>query len=539
VADNPSVDLFKIIQALRQIKHNITVPMDFDAQMELINNTIYKNDKTGIVSTVLDFMCHSANVPLNIETKNDTLDAKLYEWQKSILNRDINIGIPRGLKELSTQYFIERWKSSFVALNVQWGEVDFGANDSWIMPIKMWFADGSSIIVDGNESSLIDRKYYLDRERKKPLITTRDKSVLVRKPFNPWYCIYPTPFLVKRGILFNALLKNAIIDKQAEIIQQIIPYLLLLKSGSDKLAELNMLASKEEMKALKDGIINAVKDYDTTGELGKLLAPLSYDVNVEHLIPDLTKIFNPNILQASDKNILAGLGMIEIEGFSKNRQETILNPKMLVEEVKDAVSDWVSMLEEVMYQMLDKNKAKFPRLTTNEIRVVPGLIKSFLTSDMKEMIRGLYDRGLISKQNFVEDVGEFDFEVQVERRQKETERKLDDTLYPPIVQNYEQYLEPSTNPNLENQDKKPGSPESKNFKYADLEVVMAPYENIDELPESIRKALPVAAQLIFLKAFNSAIKSGHKEEDAFQIAWSAVKKIYFKDDDGKWIKKSK
>lgn len=539
MADNPSIDLMKVINALRQLKHNISVPMQFDAQMELLNNSIYKNDKTGIVNTVVDFMCHAATVPLNIETQNETLDANLSRWQKYYLNKDINIDVPRGLRELSTQYFIERWKSSFIALNVQWGMVDFGINGQWSMPIKMWLADGSRIVVDANDSSLANRKYYLDRERTKPLIETKDKSVLIRKPFNPWYDVYPTPFLVKRGVLFNSLLKNAIIDKQAEIIQQIIPYLLLLKSGSDKLAELNMLASESEMKALKDSIINAVKDYDTTGELGKLLAPLSYDVNVEHLMPDLTKVFDPKIIQSADKNILAGLGMIEVEGFSKNRQETILNPKMLVEEVKEAVADWVSMLEEVMFQMLERNKSKFPRLAANEIRVVPGLIKSFLTQEMKDMIRSLYDRGLIAKQNFVEDVAEFDFEVQVERRTKETERNLDKTLYPPVVQNYEQYAEPTDNTNLENQDKKPGSPEAKNFKNADIEFVMAPYNTIDELPESVKKTLPVGAQLIFLRAFNSALKAGHSEEEAFKIAWSAVKKVYVKDQDNKWVKKSK
>lgn len=539
MADNPSVDLFKVIQALRQLRHNISVPFSFADQMELLTTTIYKNDKTGIVGTVIDFMCHSANVPLSIETKNDTLDSNLSQWQKYYLNKDINIDIPRGLRELSSQYFIERWKSSFIALNVQWDTIDFGLNGKWIMPVRMWLADGASIVVDASDSSLANRKYFLDRERTKPLITNRDKSVLIRKPFDSWYCNYPVPYLVKRGVLFNALLKNAIIDKQADIIQQIIPYLLLLKSGSDKLAELNMLASESEMKELKDSIINAVKNYDTTGELGKLLAPLSYDVNVEHLIPDLTKIFNPNILQASDKNILAGLGMIEVEGFSKNRQETILNPKILVEEVKDAVADWVSMLEEVMYQMLERNKSKFPRLAANEIRIVPGLIKSFLTQEMKDMIRGLYDRGLISKQNFVEDVAEFDFEVQVERRTKETERNLDKTLYPPVVQNYEQYAQPTDNNNLENQDKKPGSPESKNFKNAEQEFVIAPYQTIDELPESVKKALPVGAQLIFLRAFNSAIKQGHKEEDAFKIAWGAVERVYEKNSDGKWVKKSK
>jgi cation transport regulator len=532
-----SIDLLKMINVLKQLKHNISIDSAFDSQMIQLN-TFLKNDETGMVNTVLDFMTHSATVPYKIETKNDTLDSTLTIWQKTILNKDINIDIPRGLRGLSTQYFIERWKSSFVALNVQWGEVDFGSNGRWIVPTRMWLADGSSIVVDGSSSSLINRQYYLDKSKEKELKNTTTKSVIIRKPYASWYELYPVPFLIKRGVLFNALLKAAIIDKQADVIQQIIPYLLLLKSGNDKLAELNMLAGYDEMKKLKDSIIEATKNYDNTGEVGKMLATLSYDVNVEHFIPDLVKIFDPKITAACDKNILAGLGMIEVEGFSKNRQQTVLNPKMLVEEVKDAVADWSEMLEEVMLQMLDRNKARFPKLTANEIRVVPGLIKSFMTDDMRALIRSLYDRGLVAKQTTVEDIAELDFEVQVERRKKESDSDMDKTLFPPVIQNYEQYAEPTKpdNNNLENQDKKPGSPESKNFKNAEKENIIAPYKTIDDLPDSI-KVLPVSGQLLWLKTFNSVYNESGDEEKAIKVAWSQVKKVYKKNSDGNWVKK--
>jgi len=58
-----------------------------------------------------------------------------------------------------------------------------------------------------------------------------------------------------------------------------------------------------------------------------------------------------------------------------------------------------------------------------------------------------------------------------------------------------------------------------------------PYSNIDQLPPAVRNNLPVGAQRIFVKAFNSAyadLKPGEDEVPAFKIAWSAVKRKYEK-----------
>ncbi len=77
---------------------------------------------------------------------------------------------------------------------------------------------------------------------------------------------------------------------------------------------------------------------------------------------------------------------------------------------------------------------------------------------------------------------------------------------------------------------------------------MMPYKKIGDLPESVRKNLPVHAQEIFLEAFNSAWgqyadpdkrrgKESH-EEVAFRVAWAAVEKMYAKNEKtGAWEKK--
>lgn len=73
-----------------------------------------------------------------------------------------------------------------------------------------------------------------------------------------------------------------------------------------------------------------------------------------------------------------------------------------------------------------------------------------------------------------------------------------------------------------------------------------PYADVKELPESVKQALPVHAQTIYKEAFNSAYEEykapserrgdESREEVAHKVAWSAVKKVYKKGDDGKWHK---
>jgi len=73
-----------------------------------------------------------------------------------------------------------------------------------------------------------------------------------------------------------------------------------------------------------------------------------------------------------------------------------------------------------------------------------------------------------------------------------------------------------------------------------------PYDNNQDLPESVRDALPEHAQEIYREAYNSAWDQYADEEDrrgdesreetAHQVAWSAVKDEYKKNDDGEWVK---
>jgi len=501
-------------------------------------------------------------------------------WQKEILNRNVNVDIPAGLRELSMQYYKERWRSSFLVLRVRFEEVDFGAQ-KFELPTKMWFVNGGAITTDCEETALDKRVYELKigkHAETEILKNTDDESIFIRKPYNLWHQCFPTPYLVKRGVLFNALFKETIVTKQADVIETIIMYLLRLSAGSDKLAEENMLPTETELKKLKESIIKAVHDKDHH-TLGDLIASLHYDVSLEHFMPDLKKILDPDILKSVDRNLLSGLGLIELEGFSKTRQESVLNPKMLVEEVRDAVGDWSNLLEDVILETIIRNKQKHPKLTSGRIEVIPGTVKAFMTAEMRTLIRSLYDRGLVSKQDGVEDLTDLNFDVQVDRRKREDAEGLQKIMKAPIIQNLEQFDEPSNTDEEVDDDRKPGTPEADNFNQAilddyrkskshpcepndkrrkcqkkyskdkalnllirltmeNLEKEVAIFNTIDDLPANVKSVLPVGAQMIWLKVFNSVLKDTGDEVRAITSAWSQVGKTYKKiPGEKKWVKK--
>jgi cation transport regulator len=613
--------LNKLWQQIKNARMNIRVSSTFKDQVKQID-TLLGNDKTGIVSTIYNFMVESATVPMKIETQNESLNKLLREWQINLLNRDVNIDIPGGLRALSTENYRERWRSSLLALNVIWGEEKLDGK-TWIVPKKMWFLNGGAVSVESN-GALNERKFFLQLNKKKKveLKKSDNESVFIRKPFTSWHEDEVIPYFVQRGTMYKSLMKDAITQKQADVIEAIMPILLELRAGSDKLLEEGNNPSKEEFKKLKDQFIEAKARFEESGSFGDMIASLRHDVNLNYLIPDLVKVFDERIIKTTDRDLLSSLGMIELQGFSSTRQEAILNPKVLIEEVTDAVLDWSALLEDVMIEMLERNKSKHPTLSKGTIRVIPGTIKAFLTEDMKAMLRSLYDRGTISKQSIVEDVANINFEVEVERRTKEDKRNLQTIMKPPVIQNLEQFEDVELDDNnLENQDKKPGTPEADNFinaimkNYlglkklrkkkvksdkdyskdiiqtpdelpekikklseahqliyfltynfaiedgvpieeaikkaedsisasvsvkANKEEFMAPYDEIDDLPDNVKNVLPVPAQLIWLKVFNSILKETGDEDRARKGAWSKVSEKYEKvPNKKKWIKKAK
>ena len=171
-----------IYNRFRTLRSKIKVETKFPEQVKQVD-AILENDKTGLVSTIYDFMVHSATVPMKIETKNKSLDDFLQVWQKQLLNKNVGIDVPIGLRDLSTQNFKERWRSSLLALKVVWGTETFGKNGTWTVPKTMYFFNGGSIEFT-NEGALNTRKFFLKTSKNKsiPLNNSDNESIFIRKP---------------------------------------------------------------------------------------------------------------------------------------------------------------------------------------------------------------------------------------------------------------------------------------------------------------------------------------------------------------------
>ena len=65
-----------------------------------------------------------------------------------------------------------------------------------------------------------------------------------------------------------------------------------------------------------------------------------------------------------------------------------------------------------------------------------------------------------------------------------------------------------------------------------------PYKTNEDLPEAVLHSLKEEhARTLFRKVFNNAHKEYGNEEQAFKVAWAAVKKEYEKNEEGKWVRK--
>jgi cation transport regulator len=64
-----------------------------------------------------------------------------------------------------------------------------------------------------------------------------------------------------------------------------------------------------------------------------------------------------------------------------------------------------------------------------------------------------------------------------------------------------------------------------------------PYDNLSDLPDSVRNNLPKHAQEIYKEAYNSAEDQYGEESRAHRVAWSAVENKYEKNERGDWVQK--
>lgn len=594
------IDIYyqKLFDLLLSPAGKIRVPEEYHEQMRYIQELL-RNDKTALISTILEFMVHTSTIDINFSSSNNTLNNLLEDWKNNI-NEGVNLDIPRGLRSFTEQYFRERWKSSFIILRIKWKK----ESGFWI-PNRMWFMDGGSIYVKNEEGKLNTNKYYFGKPNDKDtniLNESTTESILIRKPYNHWYDLYPTPYLVRKGALYHALFKTKILNKQAEVLDTALPYQLLIKMGSQEAQRRGQMPTEQDMRDMEKAYQEKKQKIDEHTFAKGLIGTFPFDVNFEELIPDYQKALDEKIIRPTDKNILNSLGLIELRGFSSNREEAILNPKVLVEEINDAVLDYVELLDDVVKLILDKNKIEHRNLTKNNISIEPGIIKSFITDEMRTMIRSWYDRGLVAKKSAIENTTPLNFEHQVKLRDDERKLKLNKRLYPPVTQNLEQNENDPSEPidDLPD-DKKPNTPEVKDYKNAteEIEIISEPMKSIRSIPDELRgvikdkdvqrkfkeafneqferstklkqdakireinsfkfaynaikeylqapytktnypkqlENLPVGARNLWIRTFNKVLEETNNEDTARKSAWNNVKKQYKKNSDGNWVKR--
>lgn len=574
----------------------VSVPKEYREQV-IQTKRLLSADTSGLVNTILDFGISAALVDYTLEVNDDTLKTVLEEWFENI-NSDLRGRIPTGITALAQEYFKERWKgSSHLVLMTKWKNVD-----GWDLPTSMWFLDGEDIVVRHTSNDGINRigdeqyRLLINPQKKKsiPIATTKDELFFVQKPFEQWSTLLPTPFLIRRGVFRNMKFYDILTGKGEHVVQKAVEYMMIMKKGTEKLAATGddkFIYSHDDLNAVKEDFSRFLAERRTAPAIRTPSYITGFDTEMEHLIPEYERVLKPSLYMAVERRLLAGLGMIDIlESTGSTRKESLLNPKPLKHEVECGIKDFAQLLTDVLKTVIERNRGRHPKKMALKTVVRTSPTTAFLGDKVKQLIRSSYDRGLISKQTTVELVPEVKYEVEVSRREQETGRGEDETMFPPIIQNQEGVSDDDVP-----DDRKPNTPDAKNFNQAicehcgedldptDLEEAFeldetfncpscegvvdieakthgkpvdprnrkkkSPYQTGSDTPKDYEEAawktnadlpkgvkvLLSVAQTIWRKTANNALKT-NDEQTASRIAWSAVKKSY-KKVKGKWVKR--
>jgi hypothetical protein len=259
------------------------------------------------------------------------------------------------------------------------------------------------------------------------------------------------------------MLKKALISKQSDVIEELIPYILMMRAGDANLMMKGAMGDiQKQLSDVKDSLKEAKRNKKYQHDSGDMIMKARYDVSLEHLIPDLTKLFNASIIQPINYDILAGLGLIELQGFSSSRQETILNPKMMVEEILRGINDFKALMEEVTDLIIEKNTELHPKHMGQDIRIVPGVAKAFLTDNMTKLIKDYTNTGIVSIEDAFEGLPQgFDFAVSKKRRQQEADNGDEDLFFPRVILNQDSNTTSDTAPRTPTPQEIPKKPTKK------------------------------------------------------------------------------
>jgi hypothetical protein len=419
----------------------IRIPSDFNSQVYEVKQVL-QSDTSGIVNSMLDFAISSANVSFNIETDNQPFGELINTWFSEI-NSELVGKIPIGIKGLQREYYRERWKSSsLIVLRTEWNDVDVQGT-KFYLPTRMWIADGQNIeIKDSSEGRTIGNEEYrlkINDKKSKPLPGSKDELIFIQKPFNSWNDLYPTPFLIQRGLYKNLKLFDLLSKRGEKIIARALEYMLVMKKGNAILAQKgdpNYVYTKDDLVGIKEDLGRVINE--SKSKPGTPTYVTNFDTDISELIPDYKKAMNTDIYSPIEKRLLAGLGAIEIvEGTASSRREAILSPKPFVSEVEKGVNDFITLLDDVIYMIRKFNYEKHRKYFGSELKLHYSPIKEFISDSIRNQMTDMYDRGILSKETYGDIMGPIDIDVERTRRTHEYDNGDEKTFYPPIIQNVE------------------------------------------------------------------------------------------------------
>jgi len=411
------------------------MPTSFDGQCKAVKNML-KCDTTGIINTLLDYAIASAKqVKYTVETNNSNLTDLLNSWLKN-LNNQYSDKIPSGVAELAKEYFSERWKkSSLIGVRINWAK-----QDGLYLPDAMYLVDGSSLEINKTKQEVLGGVTYLLNKQALP---KRGEDFIVRKPFAGWNDTYPIPYLFMRGTYKNFVGIDMLKTKGNDILNKIVPYLLLLLKGNDEMTKKGQVISQAKMDEAQTQLKTYLEQYNTTSDNGTPVVGFPYDTKLEHLIPNIKNMVSKELYDQGYAAVLASLGVVEVINVgSLSRRETIFNPKPFVAETQNGVDDFRKLLEDVVNLIITKNKDNHRKhfSESNDIKVSASTL-TLKVESMIEEISKAFPRGAIDYQTYIEAMG-LDFDVIKRRAERDDKEGLKILFYPKLTQNTEQNEDP-------------------------------------------------------------------------------------------------
>jgi len=471
---------------------------EFHAQAKLAL-AMTSSDTSGIVDSLCDFMVGCATVDMFIDTDTQALDKTLNEnWLEKINKEYRGMGIEVGLRGLQKEYYKELWKcASFPVLKIlKWEEID-GIN----LPVSMVFADGGSVYAEDKEKTgkqdLFAYDYFIgsDVKDREPI---EAESHFLYKPGVRIFDKYPVPFLFRRGIYKNWKIIDMLKDKEINLVEKVIPYMLQVLEGDPDLLKAGITWSKEELKVIKNDLqemMDKVNRFDVNGNDGLQLSnkmPLrvgNFGEKINQIIPEVEPMFKQALFTSAEKNILAGFGFVEVVDISSaSRRESVLSPLVFMKEVNTGIKDFAAILNDLISLIKEKNVNS---TKSNSKKWIVGYkpVTEFMSDAFCTMMRSMSDRGLISNEtaDFITSKGQVDYELERRYRLRESKQGDEYFMYAKITQNNEQnvtgeeILRQKQYPDkVEKMPESKQGPEKMNFKQASLQPQSSEGEYLDD-----------------------------------------------------------